>query len=159
MKNIQFITYKDEYLTDIYKFVFNIMVKDVKKDPKQLKIELKDLENINKTYIKKNGCFYIAINNENKVVGTIGLIYKRGRWEIKRFYIDASYRGKGIGKKLYSMVENNLKNRNIDELYIVVGNNLKIAKEIYIKWGFFESKIQNDKNNTELKKILKYGNN
>lgn len=39
MKNIQFITYKDEYLKDIYKFVFNIMVKDVKKDPNQLKIE------------------------------------------------------------------------------------------------------------------------
>ena len=57
MENIQFITYKDEYLKDIYKFVFNIMVKDVKKDPKQLKIELKDLENINKTYIKKMVAF------------------------------------------------------------------------------------------------------
>lgn len=45
--------YSEEYKEELYKFVFNIMIDDVKKTPEELKKELVDLEDI-KQYYKDN---------------------------------------------------------------------------------------------------------
>ena len=80
--------YSEEYKEELYKFVFNIMIDDVKKTPEELKKELVDLEDI-KQYYKDN--FWIALS-ERKIIGSIGLKIEENKAQIKRVYVAKEHR-------------------------------------------------------------------
>lgn len=55
--------------------------------------------------------------------------------ELLNFCVDESLRGKNIGSHLFAKVEEELRNRNIDALKIVTGENQKGAQNFYEKRG------------------------
>ncbi|AMP20961.1 hypothetical protein AZF37_07120 [endosymbiont 'TC1' of Trimyema compressum] len=65
--------------------------------------EQKDLLDIYNNYLA-NGCFYIAVDSEDHVIGTVGLQIKDNRGVFRRFFIMKSYRKVGIGGILYGKI-------------------------------------------------------
>ncbi len=64
--------------------------------------EQPDLTDIEKSYQENGGNFWIALDDQGKVIGTIGLMKLNDRWAIlKKFFVAAAYRFQRIGLKLY----------------------------------------------------------
>jgi ribosomal protein S18 acetylase RimI-like enzyme len=72
----------------------------------------------------KNEEIFVALSG-SKVTGTISL--SEGR--IRNLFIKPEFRGKGIGKKLMSFVENSAKEKNIERVFL--SSNISVA-------GFYE---------------------
>ncbi|WP_049786664.1 GNAT family N-acetyltransferase [Evansella cellulosilytica] len=79
-----------------------------------------DLVKFNTIYLNRPiASFYIALNHSRQIVGTAAIRPYDDRFsflgdlklvhpvcEMTRFYVEASYRGIGIGKELYALTEN-----------------------------------------------------
>jgi GNAT superfamily N-acetyltransferase len=87
--------YKEDYkkeVIDLILYVQNVEFKiniSIEEEP-----DISDIEN---NYLN----FWIAINENNKIIGCIGLQEKRKIGIIKMFFVYKEYRGTGIGMKLY----------------------------------------------------------
>lgn len=100
-----------------------------------------DLIDVKKYYIANGGNFWIAIDGNNNIVGTIALENRKSYGILKRFYIDKEYQRLGIGSLLYNKFENYVKNKtNIKILYLVCGQSLKRAHKFYGKNGWMQIK-------------------
>jgi GNAT superfamily N-acetyltransferase len=74
--------------------------------------------------------YFVAENSENsQIVGIIGLKHN----ELRTFFVDPQFQGKGIGRKLYDRLEAEAKKLNLSEL-ILEGSPL--GEPIYIHLGF-----------------------
>lgn len=145
--------YSEEYKEELYKFVFNIMIDDVKKTPEELKKELVDLEDI-KQYYKDN--FWIALS-KRKIIGSIGLKIEENKAQIKRVYVAKEHRHEGIGTLLYKELENAAIKNNVYNLYLNAGTNLLNAHKFYEKLGYSNCGISENGNSYVYKKrIEKY---
>jgi len=145
--------YSEEYKEELYKFVFNIMIDDVKKTPEELKKELVDLEDI-KQYYKDN--FWIALS-KRKIIGSIGLKIEENKAQIKRVYVAKGHRHEGIGTLLYKELENAAIKNNVYNLYLNAGTNLLNAHKFYEKLGYINCGISENGNSYVYKKrIEKY---
>jgi GNAT superfamily N-acetyltransferase len=59
-----------------------------------------DLTRIRDVYLDSGGAFWVLLDGE-RVVGTVAVVpHSDSGVEIKRVYLDASLRGKGVGRKL-----------------------------------------------------------
>ena len=76
----------------------------------------------------KNRKLYVAVKNK-KIVGVIGVKNN----EVKTFYVDPSYHGQGIGRKLFEHVEKIIIRKGFDNG--IVHSSL-YAVQIYKKFGF-----------------------
>lgn len=56
--------------------------------------------------------------------------------ELQRLYVDSSYRGHGVGKRLEAHTESFAKKRNINVLWLRVWDGNVVAEKIYKHWGF-----------------------
>ncbi len=132
---IKFQQFNKKYTEQVYKLIYNIMIKELKINSKILPQITKDLKNIKNKYIEKGGNFWIAIDTDKDIViGTIGILkIDNKNAELKRFYVDESYRNNHIGYELYKMAEFYAKNINIENLYLVTSKMSKKALNIYLK--------------------------
>lgn len=70
---------------------------------------------------------------DSELVGSITIAEREKDYELRGFYVRTEYQGKGIGKKLWKLVLNFVKGKDITcEIY---AHNVKTI-EIYKKWGF-----------------------
>jgi GNAT superfamily N-acetyltransferase len=76
---------------------------------------------------------YFVAKDENTVTGIIGLKNN----ELRTFFVDPDFQGKGIGRQLYNYLENKAKERGIQKL-ILEGSPL--GEPIYLKFGFIKLK-------------------
>ena len=59
-----------------------------------------DLTRIEDAYMRSGGAFWVLVDGD-RVVGTVAVVpHSPSEVEIKRVYLDASLRGKGVGRKL-----------------------------------------------------------
>lgn len=78
--------------------------------------------------------FFISLDTAaKKVVGIIGLKDN----ELKTFFVDPDYQGKGIGRLLYNKLEQVVRERKIKKL-ILYGSPL--GEPVYLKFGFHKIK-------------------
>ena len=78
-------------------------------------------ENILKEYILNGGNFWIAVDYENNVIGTIGAkILDKKTLEIKRVYLKKEFRGHGISQKMYDILEDFAIKQDFEKLGIKV---------------------------------------
>jgi ribosomal protein S18 acetylase RimI-like enzyme len=70
---------------------------------------------------------------ENKLVGSISIIEEKDIYELRGFYVDPAFQGKGIGKKLWNLALSFAKDKNI--VLDIYAHNTKTI-EIYKNWGF-----------------------
>ena len=63
-----------------------------------------DMGNIRQNYSGERGRFFIVENNNQKLCGFIGILRKEDCFHIQRMNVLKSYRGQGLGSKLFQMV-------------------------------------------------------
>lgn len=117
--NIHIIPYSDSYRDDMI-----FMVLQAKDALGRIPVLNDDLLNVNKNYIESGNSFYIALNDDNRVVGCVGYLREENASEafLHRFYIKASEKRKGIGTALLKTVESDMKERGITVSKVHLGN-------------------------------------
>ena len=74
-----------------------------------------DLLNIERNYIEKGDCFWIAVDERDRVIGCVGYSRIDGTSEafVHRLYVKASMKHKGIGSVLLKTAEEAMKRNGI----------------------------------------------
>lgn len=88
-------------------------------------------------YKTGNNKFWIALNQENKIVGTCGGLQQADKTiKMNCFYIDSKYRSSGIGNKLYDLFLEFAKKERYEEIILCTYKEFDIAIKFYEKRGF-----------------------
>jgi putative acetyltransferase len=128
--------YTEKYKADIAELILNIQNNEFNV-PVTL-ADQPDLLDIKNFYCKKNGCFWVATDNE-KLIGTIALIdIDNDQAALRKMFVHAAYRGKerGVGQLLLDTLLEWCKQKNITEIYLGTVEQLHAAKRFYVKNGF-----------------------
>lgn len=99
-----------------------------------------DLLDIDANYISTGNMFWIAIDDNDRVIGTIGtkIISEHEMW-LKRLYVKSTLKRQGIGKKLYKKAEEFAKKKGIDIIYTRFASDYVEAQRFYPAIGFIET--------------------
>ena len=110
-----------------------------------------DLLNIEDYFFKNNGYFWLALNDEDRVIGCIGLLpQSEDSAVIKHLFVMPEIKRNGIGTKLLLTLENYAKEKKIKELTLHLGN----IKYYYESRYFYKSKGYIEYKPDYMKKIL-----
>lgn len=89
--------------------------------------------------------FWIALNKENKIIGTCGGLQQTDKIiKMNCFYISSEYRNFGIGKNLYDLFLDFAKRTNYKEIILCTFKEFDIAIKFYEKRGFKLYEITDD---------------
>ena len=97
--------------------------------------EQKDLLDIYSNYLA-NGCFYIAVDNDDHVIGTAGLQINDHIGVFRRFFIMKAYRKVGIGRILYGKILEFASRNKLDSIIISAPDEARQSYNFYLKNGF-----------------------
>ena len=99
-----------------------------------------DLLDIVANYITSGNMFWIAIDDNDRVIGTIGtkIISENEMW-LKRLYVKSTIKRQGIGKELYKKAEEFAKQKGIDTIYTRFSSDYVEAQKFYPAIGFIET--------------------
>lgn len=133
---VKIINYNDFYETEICNFINECMHIFIDRPYK----DRPDVSDINNYYIRNKGNFWLAIDvKSKKIVGSIAVENRKTYGILKRFYVDSNYQKIGIGKRLYDIFENYVRNEtNINKIYLVCRNVLKNAHKFYLNNGYMQ---------------------
>ena len=94
-------------------------------------------ENINKEYKATGGNFWVALDKNRQVVGTIaGKVLDNHTLEVKRVYVKKEFRGNGISQKLYDILEQFAVENGFEKLYLGTYEKMQRAINFYYKNNF-----------------------
>jgi GNAT superfamily N-acetyltransferase len=103
-----------------------------------------DLLDIENTYYKRGDVFYLAINEHDRVVGMIGTqSISPTDLLLKRLFIKPEHKGRGIGSKLLSVIEEYAKGKGIATLHTRFAYWYREAAVFYPAKGFVEQEPDN----------------
>jgi N-acetylglutamate synthase-like GNAT family acetyltransferase len=95
-----------------------------------------DLTDIEENYWNRKGAFFVLIDG-NKVIGTVALHYESERvCELGRMYLDASYRGKGLGHGMLKHAMSTAKACGFTDIFLKTASVLTEAISLYSRAGF-----------------------
>ena len=100
-----------------------------------------DLLIIDEYYQQRNGNFWVALNVDNQVVGTIALIDNGENFgTIRKMFVRADARGKegGVAAALFQTLEQKAIQNKMSALYLGTVQKLKASHRFYSKNGFVE---------------------
>ena len=99
--------------------------------------ELPDLMDVHDTYcVRGDGNFWVALE-EGRVVGCIGLMRLcGGDFELRRMYVQAQARGRGLAQQLLDVLLGWSAGRGVDALYLETNEQWHAARHLYEKNGF-----------------------
>lgn len=132
--------YVEEYREKVIEFFLSVCVDEF--GFQEWEEDIKNMDNY--TYKKEGGNFWIALNENNEIVGTIGLRNKGNAiGELKSMYVYEHYRGKGIAQKLL----NTLMKFAVKYEKVVLDTYRKFERAIkfYEKNGFTNIEVIGDK--------------
>ena len=131
-KNVEYI---DKYNEEINKFVISIYVEEHGFEEHRELIKNDD----NSVYGKSGGNFWLAIDENGKIGGTIAT-YKHDdeNIELKRLYVRKDFRGKGLSKELYETALNFCMENSFKKIVLGTYDKLETAIRFYLKRGFSE---------------------
>ena len=131
--------FEDRYNENVNDFIISIFVEEYGFEEYRKELE----EQNNLEYIENGGGLWIALDEEDNVIGTIAL-RKINDFdaELKKLYVRKDYRGTGLSKDLYRRVMENYKR-------IVLGtyDKLETAINFYLKRGFTQLENLYDSDN------------
>ena len=133
------IKYSQEYRDDM--FYCYLLAKDALGDTIHLRDDLFDIQ---KHYFDKGDMFWIAIDDNNRVVGMVGTntISKTDLW-LKRLFIKPEMKRKGIACALLTVAIEYAKSKGIVLLHTRFNDNYIEASHFYLSQGFIESERSN----------------
>lgn len=103
--------------------------------------EQPDILDINNNYINNGGGFWIATNEENKVIGCIGLQLKENNVAVlKKFFVYDEYRGKkyNVGLSLYKRLLKFAKEKGVSQIILDTPSVAQRSHSFYKKVGFIQ---------------------
>lgn len=122
-----------KYNKQVNEFIISIFVDEYGFEECRKELEEQD----NYTYIKNGGNFWIAVNENDDVVGTMALRkHSDDEMELKKLYVRSDYRGKGLSKELYGKVMDVSKEKKVQRIFLGTYNKLETAVNFYKKRGF-----------------------
>lgn len=126
------IEYKKEFEKEIKDLIKCIYVEEFKIEVGKEAIINEDIYG----YIKNGGNFWIAVDEENNLLGTIGgKIINGDTIEIKRMYVKKEYRGCGVAQSLLDTLENYARQNGFK--YLILGTYEKMERAI----GFYTKNL------------------
>jgi len=96
-----------------------------------------DLEDIQASYFDRGGRFDVLVNEEDEIVGTVGL-YNLGSeiCELRKMYLQPSSRGRGHGKRILDFSIQNAHSMGFKRVILETASVLKEAIVLYERFGF-----------------------
>ena len=125
--NIKIIKFINKYQNEVKSMVFNGLMDTAKNHNSNVKLAIKNYLNrsLNEdlgsiyTHYNNNGVFYVALSEEDEVVGSLGAEYVDGnKFRLKRLSVKIGFRNNGIAKKLLHKVEKWVLEKNGTELIL-----------------------------------------
>ncbi|WP_313073593.1 GNAT family N-acetyltransferase [Lacrimispora sp.] len=136
---MKIITYDNKYKNQVISLILSIQNLESHID---LSLEEQpDLNNINESYISSGGGFWIAIDESNTVIGTIGLQRREnGCGVMKKFFVAAPFRGGkiGVSMQLFNCLLDHAIQTNLNIIILDTPSAAKRSHEFYKKMGFME---------------------
>ena len=105
-------------------------------DPAGTDADLADLE---ASYFRGGGTFEILADAAGRVVGTVGLFpldVVGGRCELRKMYLDAALRGRGLGKQLLTHAVARARELGFIRIELETVTVLEVARRMYESFGF-----------------------
>jgi len=149
--------YQQQYAVEVYKFFEDFQDYLVNLDPlKRLKripgFGEKVLEKTVKEVAQKQGVFYVALVGDKVVGFVVGVLEGQSdegllnahpgiMGRVTELYVDDSFRGQGIGTKLMSKVEQYLKRKDCDYIWVEVFLPNVKTHDLYKKLGYQDRDI------------------
>lgn len=128
---VDIIEYQDYMLDDVYKLLDESLPYFWSKDTLE-----KDTKSGLTTY-------FVATKYENKkIVGVIAIMIVGDNGDIINFAVDKDYRGEAIGIRLFKILDNIIKEKDITNLSLEVRENNVIARNFYKKNGFIVTRVR-----------------
>ena len=116
----------------------------------------KDLLNPDKI-VENGGQVFFALENKI-VIGTVAMIKSSDdRFELAKMTVQEDFRGKGAANMLMDECLKFVKQNNSREIFLISNDSLKIARNLYDKYGFKEVKLDSqkyDRGNVKMKLTL-----
>jgi len=107
--------------------------------------DVKDLLSPEKAIIELGGEIFFVLKN-NSVIGTAAMIpHKNNIFELAKMTIKKEFRGNGLSKLLLNQCIKFAKSNNSNMIFLISNNSLKIARQLYDKYGFQEVPLNNPK--------------
>lgn len=99
-----------------------------------------DLLDVTHNYIKTGNMFWIAVDDNDRVIGSIGtkIVSQNEMW-LKRLYVKSEMKRQGIGKNLYIKAEEFAIQNGIDTIYTRFSSDYIEAQKFYPSIGFIET--------------------
>ena len=118
----------------------------------------KDLLNPKKI-VDDGGQVFFAVDN-NITIGTVAMIKSSENiFELAKMTVKGDYRGKGIANMLMEQCIDFANQKNAKEIFLISNDSLKIARNLYDKYGFSEVVLDSPKyDRGNVKMILKITN-
>lgn len=130
---MQIIEYKEKYKQQVIDLLIEVAVKEYGFNEWEKWFRLFTIDN----YIKNGGNCWIALNNEDKVIGTISLRKIDGiTAEVKYLYIKKEERRKGISSFLIDALMDFAQKNNFQKLQLDTYEEFQAAIKLYKKIGF-----------------------
>jgi putative acetyltransferase len=100
-----------------------------------------DIKNIRKSYFARGGAFYVLEDNDGSIIGAYGLYpIDRQTCELRKMYVHASRRGRGLGKLLLEDALSKAKRLGFKKMTLETASVLKEAISLYESYGFIQYK-------------------
>lgn len=131
--------YDDSYKEEVIKLILH--VQNVEYEVGISVEEQPDILDIYSNYINDGGNFWIALNDNGEVVGSIGLQRKTNEVAVlKKFFVYKDYRGNelGTGKKLYEALLDFAKKQGFSKIILDTPSKATRSHGFYKKVGFKE---------------------
>lgn len=144
---MQIITFKDKYRDDLI-----FMILEAKNALGRVPGLNPDLLDIKANYLDKGNMFWIALDDNDRVIGSIGYSTNENQNEVTlhRLFIKYNLKRKGIGTTMLTMAEEYIKSQGKDVIYVNLGS----GKEWFESRNFYakHNYIKCDEN--KMKKII-----
>lgn len=129
--------YDDRYKEDVIKLI--LYIQNVEYEVGIGVEEQPDILDIQSNYINDGGNFWVALNDKEEVVGTIGLQKKTNEVAVlKKFFVYKDYRGKeiGIGMDLYNRLFDFTRKQGFTKVILDTPSKATRSHGFYKKVGF-----------------------
>jgi putative acetyltransferase len=106
----------------------------LKPDPQCTDADLKDIE---QSYLRRGGVFYVLEEKDGSIVGSYGLYpMQPGVCELRKMYLHRDYRGKGHGRHMLEDALAKARQLGLRRITLETASVLKEAIRLYESYGF-----------------------
>lgn len=101
----------------------------------------RDLDDIDESYRRGGGEFWVVESSGGRIVGACGVWpdpEERGRCELRKMYLDASLRGRGMGRQLLDLALEHARAAGFRRMELETNHAMTAAIGLYQRSGFQE---------------------